>query len=59
MSKTADRTTENEEKIINVPLTQEQKLWLAARAKENCRAVGREAQHILEAVRRRDGRKAR
>lgn len=48
-----------EEKIINVPLTDEQGEWLKARAKTNGRAVGREAQHILEAVRRRDQKRSR
>lgn len=43
-----------DEKIINVPMDDGQKAWLVARAKRNGRAVGREAQHIIEAVRRRD-----
>lgn len=45
--------------IITVPVTEEQKAWLADRAKDNMRAVGREVQAILEAERARESRKRR
>lgn len=45
-----------DEKIINVPLTEAAKSWLEARAARNLRAVGREAQAIIEAARKRDSR---
>ena len=41
------------EKIINVPLKQDTKDWLEARADENGRATGREAAKIIEAAKKR------
>lgn len=47
------------DRVINVPLTDEQKSWLAGRAKENGRAVGREAQRIIDAERVREQKRRR